>query len=159
MKCPECQLEISKDSKFCKECGCHLVEALDTVKAAFQTESERKHVTIMFSDLSGYTAMTERLDPEEVKEIMSQIFGEITRIIHKYEGFIERFIGDAVMAVFGIPKAHEDDPIRAVRAALEIHAAVEGFSPQFEGKIGRSLAMHTGINTGLVVTGEVDVES
>jgi class 3 adenylate cyclase/tetratricopeptide (TPR) repeat protein len=121
-------------------------------------ESERKLVTVMFSDMSGYTAMTERLDPEEVKGIMSQIFGKITEIIKKYDGFIERFIGDAVMAVFGVPKAHEDDPIRAVRAALEIHAAVENFSPQFEKKIERSLTMHTGINTGLVVTGEVDIE-
>ena len=122
------------------------------------TESERKHVTIMFSDLSGYTAMTEKFDPEEVKEIMSQIFGEITRIIKKYDGFIERFIGDAVMAVFGIPKAHEDDPTRAIRAAMEIHTAVENFSPQYKGKIGRSLTMHTGINTGLVVTGQVDIQ-
>jgi len=74
---------------------------------------------------------------------MSQIFGEITRIIKKYDGFIERFIGDAVMAVFGIPKAHEDDPIRSIRAAMEIHAAVERLSPKFEKKIGRLLTMHT----------------
>jgi class 3 adenylate cyclase len=112
----------------------------------------------MFSDMSGYTAMTERLDPEEVKAIMSQIFGKITEIIKSYDGFIERFIGDAVMAVFGMPKAHEDDPIRAIRAALDIHSVVEDFSPQFEKIIGCSLTMHTGINTGLVVTGEVDIE-
>ncbi|MDA9761640.1 AAA family ATPase [Desulfobacterales bacterium] len=120
--------------------------------------SERKHVTVMFSDMSGYTAMTERLDPEEVKGIMSDIFGKITAIIKRYDGFIERFIGDAVMAVFGVPKAHEDDPIRAIKAALEIHTAVENFSPQHEAKIGHPLSMHTGINTGLVVTGEVDIE-
>jgi len=112
----------------------------------------------MFSDMSGYTAMTERLDPEDVKRIMSEIFGEITEIIKSYDGFIERFIGDAVMAVFGVPKSHEDDPIRAIRAAMEIHAAVDNFSPRFENLIGRSLSMHTGINTGLVVTGEVDIE-
>jgi hypothetical protein len=82
----------------------------------------------------------------------------VTQIIKKYDGFIERFIGDAVMAVFGIPKAHEDDPVRAIRAAMEIHAAVENFSPQVKPKIGRSLTMHTGINTGLVVTGEIDIE-
>ena len=158
MNCPDCDRQNPEDARFCNGCGCHLLEAVDAIKAYPSTESERKHVTIMFSDLSGYTAMTERLDPEEVKEIMSRIFGEITQIIKRYDGFIERFIGDAVMAVFGIPKAHEDDPVRAIRAAVEIHAAVESFSPQFEERIGRPLTMHIGINTGLVVTGDVDVE-
>ncbi len=158
MKCPECKHKIPEDSTFCYKCGCHIIEGAHGSKNTCVMDSERKLVTVMFSDMSGYTAMTERLDPEEVKEIMSQIFGQVTEIIKKYDGFIERFIGDAVMAVFGVPKAHEDDPLRAIRAALEIHAAVEDFSPQFEQKIGRSLTMHTGINTGLVVTGEVDVE-
>jgi len=158
MHCPDCDHQNTEEAKFCNECGCRLVEPPDTAEADPKTESERKHVTIMFSDLSGYTAMTEKLDPEEVKEIMSLIFGEITGIIKKYDGFIERFIGDAVMAVFGIPKAHEDDPVRAIRAAMEILATVESISPQFEKKIGRSLTMHIGINTGLVVTGEVDVQ-
>jgi len=158
MECPKCEFENPDDFKFCGKCAHPLEEKAETSSIGITTESERKHVTIMFSDLSGYTAMTERLDPEEVKEIMSQIFGEITQIIHKYEGFIERFIGDAVMAIFGIPKAHEDDPVRAIRAAMEIHAAVESFSPQFEERIGHSLTMHTGINTGLVITGEIDVE-
>jgi class 3 adenylate cyclase/tetratricopeptide (TPR) repeat protein len=158
MKCPECKHEIPEDSMFCNKCGCHLIKGTDGSKDTCVMDSERKLVTVMFSDMSGYTAMTERLDPEEVKGIMSQIFGKITEIIKKYDGFIERFIGDAVMAVFGVPKAHEDDPLRAIRAALEIHAAVKEFSPQFEQKIGCSLTMHTGINTGLVVTGEVDIE-
>ncbi|MFN2302955.1 MAG: adenylate/guanylate cyclase domain-containing protein, partial [Anaerolineales bacterium] len=158
MECPECKLEIPEDSKFCKECGHHLVNALFTDETKSLKKSERKHVTVLFSDMSGYTAMTERIDPEEVKEIMSLIFGKITDIIRDYDGFIERFIGDEVMAVFGVPKAHEDDPIRAIRAAIEIHTAVDKLSPRFEGKIGRSLAMHTGVNTGLVVTGEVNVE-
>jgi len=158
MNCPKCGFENPDGFKFCGECAHPLEANAKTSSIATATESERKNVTIMFSDLSGYTAMTERLDPEEVKEIMSRIFGEITRIIKKYDGFIERFIGDAVMAVFGIPKAHEDDPVRAIRAAVEILAAVEGISPQYESKIGRSLTMHTGINTGLVITGEVDIE-
>ncbi len=89
---------------------------------------------------------------------MSRIFGEISRIVTKYEGFIEKFIGDAVVALFGVPKAHEDDPIRAIRAAREIHELVEGLGPQLGQKIGQPLRMHTGIDTGLVVTGEVDPE-
>jgi predicted ATPase/class 3 adenylate cyclase len=115
-------------------------------------------VTALFSDLSGYTAMSEKLDPEEVKEITSRIFGEIAQVVAKYEGFIEKFVGDAVMALFGVPKAHEDDPVRAIRAAREIHDLVESLSPQIEEKVGQAISMHSGINTGLVVTGEVDLE-
>jgi class 3 adenylate cyclase/tetratricopeptide (TPR) repeat protein len=102
--------------------------------------------------------MSEKLDPEELKEIMSRIFGEIAQVVTKYEGFIEKFIGDAVMALFGVPKAHEDDPVRAIRASREIHDRIESLSPEIEEKTGQSISMHTGINTGLVVTGEIDLE-
>jgi class 3 adenylate cyclase len=102
--------------------------------------------------------MSERLDPEETKEITSRIFGEISKIVATYDGFIEKYAGDAVMVIFGVPRAHEDDPIRAIKAAREIHQRVDAISPQVEKKIGQPISMHTGINTGLAVTGEVDVE-
>jgi class 3 adenylate cyclase/tetratricopeptide (TPR) repeat protein len=158
MICPKCQSENREDAKFCNECGRRLDGVVDTEKAVPTFEGERKYVTVLFSDLSGYTAMSERLDPEEVKEIMSRIFGEVAQVVTKYEGFIEKFIGDAVMAIYGVPKAHEDDPLRAIRAAREIHGLIEALSPKLEQRIGRPLTMHTGINTGLVVTGAVDLE-
>ena len=158
LKCPSCTKKIPLGTKFCGECGHQLKEKKINKKQSPAIDSERKNVTVLFSDMSGYTAMTERLDPEEVKDLMSRIFGEIAQVITKYEGFIERFIGDAVMAIFGVPKAHEDDPIRAIKAAWEIHLLVEALSPQFEKKIGQELTMHSGINTGLVVTGAVDVQ-
>jgi len=158
MECPECHRQNPDDSKFCNECGYHFAGPSNIRKSIQLIESERKHVTIMFSDLSGYSAITERLDPEEVKGIMSDLFGKITAIIKSYDGFIERFIGDAVMAVFGVPKSHEDDSIRAIKAARDIHSLVEGYCPNIIDKIGQPLTMHTGINTGLVVTGEVDIE-
>lgn len=127
-----------------------------TETSRVSTHGERKHVTILFSNLSGYTALSEKLDPEEVKEIMDKIFGQISQIVSKYEGFIEKFVGDAVMVLFGYPRNHEDDPVRAIRAATEIHSLVKEISPTVETKIGRSLAMHTGINTGLVVSAQVD---
>ncbi|UCF82916.1 MAG: AAA family ATPase [Desulfobacteraceae bacterium] len=102
--------------------------------------------------------MSERLDPEEVKEITSRIFSEVSLVISKYEGFIEKYVGDAVMALFGVPTAHEDDPVRAIRAAREIHELVDDISPEVEKRIGQSIKMHSAINTGLVVTGEVDLE-
>jgi class 3 adenylate cyclase len=175
--CPQCSAPLTPDSLFCDECGYDLQPPKEVFDEISEPESptlhrrtekpssndapyegERKHVTVLFSDLTGYTVMSEKLDPEEVKEITTHIFDEISKIISKYDGFIEKFAGDAVMALFGVPKAHEDDPIRAVKAAREIHELVDAVSPEVEARIGQPISMHTGINTGLVVTGEVDIE-
>ncbi|PQP34435.1 hypothetical protein C6A37_07810, partial [Desulfobacteraceae bacterium SEEP-SAG9] len=87
-----------------------------------------------------------------------RIFGEISKVIVTYEGFVEKFVGDAVMALFGVPEAHEDDPVRAIRVAREIHDLADSLSPEMEKRIGQPFSMHTGINTGLVVTGDVDLK-
>jgi len=170
IKCSQCGKAFSLPAKFCDDCGQALQEILQPeptplspvpqtpAKETPKTESERKHITVLFSDLSGYTAMCEKLDPEEVKEIMARIFGEIAQIVARYEGFIDKFIGDAVMALFGVPQSHEDDPVRAIKTAREIHDLVAGLSPRFEQRLDRALTMHSGISTGLVVTGELDVE-
>jgi ABC-type dipeptide/oligopeptide/nickel transport system ATPase component len=89
---------------------------------------------------------------------MGKVFGEISKVVFRYDGFIEKFIGDAVMALFGAAKSHEDDPVRAIKAAREIHEIVSSIGPQYEKRIGKPLSMHTGICTGLVVTGEVNIE-
>ncbi|MDH3797818.1 MAG: AAA family ATPase, partial [Desulfobacterales bacterium] len=168
--CPQCKVEIQPDDKFCGDCGYDLAKSdesapqvtepapADDTSPPKPIASERKHVTALFSDLSGYTAMSERLDPEEVKEITGRIFDEVSKIIDKYEGFVEKFAGDAVMALFGATEAHEDDPVRAIKAAREIHNQVNYLSPQYEERIEQPLVMHSGINTGLVVTGEVNLE-
>jgi len=156
--CPSCQTANPPGSRFCGGCGEGLSQGAQRGKITSEREGERKYVTVLFSDLSGYTAMSETLDPEEVKEIMSRIFGEVAQVVARYEGFIEKFVGDAVMALFGVPKSHEDDPVRAILVAREIHALVEAMSPGLEKKIGKPISMHTGINTGLVVTGEVNME-
>ena len=175
--CSECGANNRVENKFCDECGCNLPPGQNTSTEILKKENllpsdtsekssidlapiigERKHVTVIFSDLTGYTAMSENLDPEEVKEITSRIFGAISKIVNKYDGFIEKYAGDAVMAIFGVPKAHEDDPIRAIRAAREIHDTVDGISPEVESMVGQAISMHTGINTGLVITGEVILE-
>ena len=175
--CPACGHPYQVDSIFCDECGYNFSPRKEASNEISETESlpyspstdipfndvdpitgERKHVTVLFSDLAGYTAMSEKLDPEEVKEITSRIFGEISKIVGKFDGFIEKYVGDAVMAIFGVPKAHEDDPIRAVKVAREIHGLVDAISPEVQDRIGQPISMHTGINTGLVVTGEVDMD-
>lgn len=163
--CPSCGYAAPFGAKFCSECGGSLAGTDTSTPSTAQipermslNDHERKQVTVLFSDLSGYTAMTEKLDPEEVKEIMDRIFGKISRVVVKYEGFIEKFVGDAVMAIFGVPKAHEDDPVRAIRAAREIHQLVKDISPSLEKNIGRPLYMHTGIKTGLVVARDINFE-
>jgi class 3 adenylate cyclase len=163
LACPKCGSPNPSKYKFCGECGQELdgkigKEAAETEKKVTGAEGERKHVTVLFSDLSGYTAMSEKLDPEEVKEITGRIFDDVSKIISKYDGFIEKYAGDAVMALFGVTQSQEDDPVRAVKSAEEIHELVKTLSPQYEEKIGQPLAMHSGINTGLVVTGELNLE-
>jgi len=154
--CPRCALEVPTGRKFCGQCGHSLFQSAWTVDGiAPAIIGERKQVTVMFSDLSGYTTMTERMDPEDVKEIMGRIFGEITQIVKKYDGFVGRFLGDAAMVLFGIPISHEDDAVRAIRSAMDIHSAVEAMNPDYQTKIGRPLAMHTGINSGLVIISEL----
>ena len=103
--CPGCGATNRFGSKFCDECGQDLGEKGKPQKHIPPSDGERKYTTVLFSDLSGYTTLSEKLDPEEVKEIMSRIFGEIAQVVTKYEGFIEKFVGDAVMALFGVPKA------------------------------------------------------
>ncbi len=170
--CLSCNTVNLPESNFCHQCGQFLPKPDDffsdekisaprlpdaaKIAQPYPTTGERKYATILFSDLSGYTTLAQRIDPEKVKEIVARLFRETTKVVTKYEGFIEKYIGDAVMAVFGAIRAHEDDPIRAIQAAREIHEHVSVMSSDYEKQIGQHLAMHTGINTGLVVTGDVD---
>jgi class 3 adenylate cyclase/tetratricopeptide (TPR) repeat protein len=98
--------------------------------------------------------MTEKMDPEDVKILMEDIFEQSGKIVEKYEGTVDSFFGDEILVLFGIPKVHEDDPVRAVHAAIEIHDFVEEFSKEFEKTHNTNLSMHTGIDTGLVITGD-----
>jgi class 3 adenylate cyclase/tetratricopeptide (TPR) repeat protein len=154
--CEACGADNGVESRFCSRCGANLGATPGPTPAArVAADAERKQVTVLFSDLSGYTALSERLDPEEIREIMAGIFSQAAEIIGRYDGHIDKFIGDAVMALFGVPVAHEDDPVRAVRAALELHEVVRAMSPAVEARSGTPIALHSGINTGLVLTGEL----
>ena len=111
-------------------------------------------VTLLFSDLVGSTSLGERLDAESLREVMRRYFGVMRDAIERHGGIVEKFIGDAVMAVFGLPQAHEDDALRAVRAALDMRRDLEKLNVTLDRDYGVTLANRTGINTGEVVTDE-----
>ncbi len=148
IRCLTCGAENPVDSRVCSSCE-RAIAAERHVQGA-----ERKQVSVLFSDLTGFTELSERLDPEETRQILASVFGAAAEIVAKYEGRIEKFVGDAIMAIFGVPAAHEDDPVRALRAAIELHDAVARLSPGVKARTGVAIALHSAVNTGVVVTGE-----
>ncbi|MFN2509590.1 MAG: adenylate/guanylate cyclase domain-containing protein, partial [Chthoniobacterales bacterium] len=112
---------------------------------------ERKTVTILFVDISGFTALSEKLDAEKVRDLINECFECLVPVVKKYDGTVDKFIGDEIMALFGAPVAHEDDPERALRAALEMMQAIGAFNRAHQTELG----LHIGINTGPVVAGSV----
>ncbi|MBI6546183.1 MAG: AAA family ATPase, partial [Cyanobacteria bacterium NC_groundwater_1444_Ag_S-0.65um_54_12] len=117
--------------------------------------SDRRIVTVLFADVSGFTALSARLDPERVTEILNDFFKVLAEPIYRCGGVVDKYMGDALMALFGAPIAHEDDPERAVLAGYELQRAAHSFAAEFERQTGIQLAVRVGINTGLVVAGAV----
>src|SRR2546423_11828536 len=113
----------------------------------------RKTVTVLFADIVDSTPLGEALDAEQLRSVMSRYFAEMRIVIERHGGTVEKFIGDAIMAVFGVPHAHEDDALRAVRAAHEMQGALRALN----GELAVPLSIRTGLATGEVVTGEGDV--
>jgi class 3 adenylate cyclase/tetratricopeptide (TPR) repeat protein/type II secretory pathway predicted ATPase ExeA len=113
----------------------------------------RKVVTVLFADVSGFTALGEQLDPESLQQLMGRWFRETQRIIERHHGTVEKYMGDAVMAVFGVPVVHEDDAVRAARAALEMRETLVELNDELARRWGVRLEIHTGLNTGEVVVG------
>jgi class 3 adenylate cyclase/tetratricopeptide (TPR) repeat protein len=132
---------------FCPHCGAPLQAAPSLVET-------RKTVTVVFCDVTGSTALGERLDPESLRKVMSSYFDTARACLERHGGTVEKFIGDAVMAVFGIPQVHEDDALRACRAAEEIRESVAELSKELERDFGTTLEVRIGANTGEVVAGD-----
>ena len=144
--CPSCGQENPSGFRLCGMCGTPL-------EAAEPPREQRKTVTIVFCDVTGSTALGERLDPESLRRVMARYFEEMSAAIERHGGTVEKFIGDAVMAVFGIPVTHEDDALRAVRAAAEMRERLEALNAELERDYGTRLSSRVGVNTGEVVTG------
>src|SRR5882724_11860974 len=158
MTCSGCRFEAPADFAFCPKCGARLPAAPAPPPPPSPTaapDGDRRPVTVLFADLAGFTALSEGLDPEEVRAIQADLFREMSASIERYEGFVEKFVGDAVMAVFGAPRAHEDDPERSLRAALLMRERMGALNRRWERRVGRPLELHIGVNTGPVVAGRI----
>jgi class 3 adenylate cyclase len=143
--CPVCGAAVPAGARFCPACGSELEPE------AVPAGQERRLVTILFTDVTGSTALGERLDPERLQEVMATYFGAMREEIEAEGGTVEKFIGDAVMAAFGVPTAHEDDPARALRAALRMRARLERVNHELRKHFGVELRIRTGVNTGEVL--------
>ena len=146
--CASCSASNADDSQFCARCG----SALDASPVA-QREI-RKTVTVVFTDVTGSTAMGERLDPESLRRVMSRYFVTMREVLERHGGTVEKFIGDAIVAVFGVPSLHEDDALRAVRAAADMRAALASLNEELLAEWGVTIAVRTGVNSGEVVAGD-----
>ncbi|MGB2895766.1 MAG: adenylate/guanylate cyclase domain-containing protein, partial [Anaerolineales bacterium] len=176
--CPKCQQENPPGARFCSACATplhsseepHNLERLDDLRElapkGLQEKirkdprglpGQRKSVTILFTDIVGSTAIAEKLDPEEWKEVVQGAHKIVSEAVYRYEGTIAQLLGDGVLAFFGAPLTHEDDPERAARAALDIQASIADYRSELSGFVD-DFQMRVGINTGEVVIGEVGSE-
>ena len=175
ISCSKCGKRNAPGSKFCNECGNelkelqavapvdhtkpqsytpkHLADKILTTRSSI--EGERKLVTVFFADVAAYTAMSEKLDPEEVHQIMDGAFKILMDEIHKYEGTINQFTGDGVMALFGAPVSHEDHAQRACYAALAIQKTLGEYGEKIEKDTGVAFKMRVGLNSGSVIVGAI----
>src|SRR5215204_887625 len=149
--CPHCETINPGGARFCLNCG-------NRLEAQVRMEGERKYVTVLFADVVDSTGLGERLDPEQVAEIMNGAFAFFNASVKKYDGTVARLLGDAILAFFGAPIAHEDDAERAVRAGLDIQAAAKEYAEAVRRDFGVDFGVRVGINTGLAVLAAVGDE-
>jgi predicted ATPase/class 3 adenylate cyclase len=150
LACPRCGEPNPERARFCLSCG----RPLSAESMGERAHETRRRVTVLFADLAGSTTIGERLDPEALREVQQRYFDAMRVAIERHEGTVEKFIGDAVMAVFGIPQLHEDDALRAVRSAFDMQRALETLNRDLEARWEVRLAIRIGINTGAVVAGD-----
>lgn len=152
--CRSCGDELRADTRFCSGCGAPISTGRSEsgVHVAEQPE-ERRSVTVLFADLSGYTSFAERMDPEAVKSIVSETLDRLAAEVRRFGGYVDKFIGDNVMALFGAPVAFGDDPERAVRAALAMQLAMDEINEKIADRSSSRLQLSIGVNSGEVLAG------
>lgn len=149
--CPECQALTSPRNHFCEQCATPLPQA----PSLLGQEAERRQLSIMFCDLVGSTALSEHLDPEELREVVQAYQEMCAEEIEKMEGYIAQYLGDGILVYFGYPRSHEDEPFRAINAGLGIVNRVASLNERLQLKNGLTIAVRIGIHTGLTVIGDI----
>jgi class 3 adenylate cyclase len=178
-RCAGCGYACPPDFAFCPKCGRKQDEKSQPIEAppdappsltpppesaqaaqvapvpalALVGEADRRTVTVLFADLSGFTTLSEQLDPEVMQALQNELFEELTAAVQGFGGFVDKFVGDALLALFGAPHAHEDDPERALNAAIAMLERTARLDARWRGRAGLPLTLHLGVNTGPVVAG------
>src|SRR5215468_1970216 len=150
LRCPNCGEENPERFRHCGYCGAQLSRPTGA-EAAVEV---RKTVTVVFCDLKDSTSLGEKLDSESLREVLEVYFSAMRQVLERHGGTVEKYIGDAIMAVFGLPRLHEDDALRAVRAAFEMGTVLQDLNVRLQATWGVSLQNRTGVNTGEVVVGD-----
>ncbi len=153
IKCPSCGFENPSQFNFCGRCGFPLSSDVKPRVISEEKVEERRNVAIIFADISGFTRLSLQYDPEELKNIISRAFDRLINIIQRYGGYIDKIIGDCIMALFGTPVSHEDDPLRSVLCALELKEEIKLISRELNVPLNLSI----GINWGLCITGDMGI--
>src|SRR5262252_6327953 len=151
LRCLNCGEENPERFRHCGYCGAQLSRPTGA-EAAVEV---RKTVTVVFCDLKDSTSLGEKLDSESLREVLDVYFSAMRQVLERHGGTVEKYIGDAIMAVFGLPRLHEDDALRAVRAALDMKTALQQLNPRLRAAWGVTLQNRTGVNTGEVVAGDL----
>ncbi|MBN2522126.1 MAG: AAA family ATPase, partial [Bacteroidales bacterium] len=153
--CTKCGNPNPKLARFCLTCGNNLEVIVNVIDDSDKLAENRKNVAVIFADISRFTAISEKLDPEEVRKIINNCFQYITKPVYELEGTIDKYMGDCVMILFGARYSHSDDPMRAVKCAMRMIKRIEEFSAENIELLGTDLGLSIGIDYGLVVTGKV----
>ncbi|MEN8181688.1 MAG: AAA family ATPase, partial [Myxococcota bacterium] len=152
--CPRCQHPRSPGARFCSRCGTELAEPAHGAPGGGEVDGERRHLTVMFCDLVESTALSERLDPEELRDLLAAYHETSASVVERFEGHVAQYLGDGLLVYFAYPQAHEDDAERAVRAGLAILEELAGINPRLAREHGMGVAVRIGIHTGPVVVDE-----
>jgi len=159
--CAACGYACQPDFAFCPQCGASISGKvqpaskpnIEATAPKPDSDADRRPVTVLFADLCGFTTLSEQIDPEVMRVLQNELFEEMAQAVEAYGGFVDKFVGDALLALFGAPVAHEDDPVRALNAALNMIKRATEVGERWHARAGVPLRLHIGINSGPVVTG------